>query len=289
MTLSRGRRYSRPTHVGKERGDNGLDLQVASLWIGSPLSFVERICIQSFLDNGYTFHLYVLDTGIDVPEGVTLHDAREIYIDEHIQENPVGRKRAAVFADIFRIYLMQMTPYLWVDLDIYCAKPLDLESDYIFGVVRRNKTMNNCVLRLPPNSLALKLIMNFLQSEVPLPFWLPEDRLRKVIERYEAGHSVNLYDLPWTTSGPSVTRWALTVTGEIDRGQHWHLYWPRRGFLDPDRDLEDYEPEWIRFHHFQGETRRGIRDTHSGLPPKGSYIDFLCHRHDIRPESYPVL
>jgi hypothetical protein len=226
---------------------------------------------------------------MDVPDGVILHDARDIYADDQMELLSGSRKRAAVFSDVFRMYMLQKTDFVWVDLDIYCVNPLDFESDYLFGVVWRKKAMNNCVLRLPRNSLALKLIVNFLESEVPLPFWLSDDHIKKLVNRYEAGEQITLYDLPWTTTGPSVTRWALTLTGEIDRGQHWHLYWPRRGFVDPSQDIDYYEPDWVRFHHFQGETRSQIHDLYEGIPPKGSYIDFICNRHGINPENYPVV
>ncbi|MEM1005994.1 MAG: hypothetical protein AAGK26_11445 [Pseudomonadota bacterium] len=234
------------------------------------------------------FHLYVLDMSMEVPNGVVLHDARKIYSDDHTEQLTSGRKRAAVYSDIFRIYLLQQTGYVWVDLDIYCVHPLNVKSDYLFGVVWRNRAMNNCVLRLPKTSLALKLIMNFLQSEVPIPFWLGRGHIDRLVGRYEAGEKITLYDLPWTTTGPSVTRWALELTGEISRGQHWHVYWPRRGFVDPQRSIDDYEPDWVRFHHFQGETRNQIKSQFGGIPPKGSYIDHICQRHGIDPETYPV-
>lgn len=31
---------------------------IQSLWIGNPLSNLEKLCIQSFLDHGHKFHLY---------------------------------------------------------------------------------------------------------------------------------------------------------------------------------------------------------------------------------------
>lgn len=266
-----------------------MDFQVASFWFGSPLSCVERVCIQSFLDHGYTFNLYVLDLTMDVPDGVILHDARSIYSDEEFQKHPSSRRRAAIYSDIFRIHLLQKTDHVWVDLDIYCVNPLDLSSDYLFGVVWRNKAVNNCVLRLPKNSLALKLILEFLSSEVPLPHWLGADRIKGLVSKYETEGQISLYDLPWTTTGPSVTRWALSITGEISRGQHWHTYWPARGFLDPERAIESYEQPWVRFHHFQGETRGDLRKHFSGVPPRGSYIDVICQRHKIDVDRYPVI
>jgi len=129
-----------------------VDFQVASFWFGSPLSCVERVCIQSFLDHGYTFNLYVLDLTMDVPGGVILHDARSIYSDEEFSKNTLPHGVMRRFIPIsFRIHLLQKTDHVWVDLDIYCVNPLALSSDYLFGVVWRNKAVNNCVLRLPKN------------------------------------------------------------------------------------------------------------------------------------------
>ena len=265
-----------------------MDFQVASFWFGSPLSYVERVCIQSFLDHGYTFNLYVLDLQMEVPEGVILHDARTIYSDAEFQKEPTSRRRAAVYSDVFRIYLLQKTDHVWVDLDIYCVNPLDFSSDYLFGVVRRKSAVNNCVLRLPRDSLALKLILTFLASEAPLPHWLGPDKIKSLVTKYQTDGQLSLYDLPWTTTGPSVTRWALNMTGEIGRGQHWHTYWPARGFLDPERPIDSYEQPWVRFHHFQGETRTDLRHQCGGIPPRGSYIDMICQRHQIDVNRYPV-
>lgn len=266
-----------------------MNFEVASFWYGSPLSFVERACIQSFLDHGFVFHLYVLDQDIEVPDGVIVHDANDIYDGHGLEKLSKSRKRAAVYSDVLRIYLMEKTEYVWVDLDIYCVKPLDFQSEYLFGVVRRKWSMNNCVLRLPKESLALKLITNFYQSEVPLPFWLGQEKIKPIVEKYESGEDITLFDLPWTSTGPSVAAWALNVTGEIARGQHWHVYFPKDEFLSQDVDIDEYEADWVRFHHFQGGTRKRLLKEFSGVPPKGSYIDIICQRHGIEPMQHPII
>ena len=35
---------------------------IQSLWIGTELSNLERLSIKSFIDNGHTYHLYVIKT-----------------------------------------------------------------------------------------------------------------------------------------------------------------------------------------------------------------------------------
>ena len=42
---------------------------IQSFWVGEPLSKLEQLCIQSFLDNGHEFHLYVYDDVQGIPEG----------------------------------------------------------------------------------------------------------------------------------------------------------------------------------------------------------------------------
>lgn len=265
-----------------------VKLEVASFWYGSPLSYVERACIQSFLDHGFDFHFYSLDSKLDAPEGVILHDANDVYDSSEFLNAPSSRHRAAAYSDILRMYLMKKTDYVWVDLDMYCVRPLGFDSDYLFGKVKRKRSMNNCILRLPKDSLALQLITNFYQTDIPLPFWLGEKHVRSVIDRLKEGRRLTLYDLPWTTTGPSLAAWALNLTGEMERGQHWHVFFPKSEFLDPELEIEEYEADWVRFHHFQGRTRSKLLREHAGIPPKGSYIDMICKRHGIDPAEYPI-
>ena len=40
--------------------------------------------------------------------------------------------------------------------------------------------------------------------------------------------------------------------------------------------------------HLFGSTKIHLRDKFSGLPPAGSYMDKICRRHEINPESAPI-
>ena len=43
---------------------------VASLWIGGRLSFLEQVCLKSFVDHGHRTILYTYGAVAGVPDGV---------------------------------------------------------------------------------------------------------------------------------------------------------------------------------------------------------------------------
>ncbi len=98
---------------------------IQSLWIGAPLLNLEKLCIQSFLDNGHEFHLYVYDEVRGIPDGCIAKDANEILPSSEIFENDRGG--VAPFSDWFRYTMVYKKGGFWVDMDVVCVKP------FIFG------------------------------------------------------------------------------------------------------------------------------------------------------------
>lgn len=265
---------------------------VASFWAGSSLSFFEQVCIQSFLDAGYDYYLYTFGDVGNVPQGVTILDARSIF-DGRLENGEDVRKYAAVYSDVFRLHLMLKTDYLWVDTDVYCLKPTHWNKPYMFGFNRKSKKSNNCVLRLPKTSPSLLLMLDFMNASTPIPHWWRQARLEPFCEKIRAGHRPTLYNLPWATTGPGLLSWALQQTGEIHRGQTWVAYYQYNSalnyeFLNPDLDASSYEGDHVFFIHLFGSTKIHIRDEFGGLPPEGSYIDVICRRHNIDPLEAPI-
>ena len=103
---------------------------------------------------------------------------------------------------------------MWVDLDVYCLRRIDYQKDYYFGMNFKKGMMSNCVLKIQRNSIALHSVRNFLDSEVPIPFWWRRERLMTFLDE----ELPSLNSLPWTTTGPNVLTWALRTTG-------WNKLW----------------------------------------------------------------
>src|SRR5437764_1467400 len=91
-------------------------------WHGPPLDVVLRACLQSFIEQGHAFHLYVYEP-VDVPDGVVLMDANEVIPFEEIfyyRDPTTGRKDLGPFSDLFRFRLLDMRGGWWVDVDTVC-------------------------------------------------------------------------------------------------------------------------------------------------------------------------
>jgi len=141
-----------------------------SLWIGRPLSIIERLCIQSFLANGHEFHLFCYKPVENVPEGTTIRDAREIMPESEIFVNEsegFGKGSYSPFSDIFRMMLVHKIGGWWVDTDIICLKPINItQKNLVAGSDEREYgTLAN------PNVL-------FFEKGHPLPKWCVERLLK---------------------------------------------------------------------------------------------------------------
>ncbi len=109
---------------------------IQSVWVGSHLSVMERMCIQSYLQNGHQFHLYVYDKVEGIPTGTTVLDANSIITKDRIftyEGRGFGRGSLAGFADLFRYALLLSKGNWWVDMDSICLKPFDFDQIFVFS------------------------------------------------------------------------------------------------------------------------------------------------------------
>lgn len=105
---------------------------IQSLWIGDPLSNLEKLCIQSFLDHGHEFHLYTYADIRGIPDGVAVKDGNEILSESKIYRHHKGS--LALFADWFRWKLLYQRGNWWADMDVVCLNRFDIADDIVFGV-----------------------------------------------------------------------------------------------------------------------------------------------------------
>jgi hypothetical protein len=106
------------------------------MWIGSEVSRLERLSIQSFLSNGHSFHLFVYDVPKGIPDGTTIVDANDIVRREDIFKGEYCDGTfgsLAAFSDFFRHKLLYELGGWWVDLDVVCIKPFNFSEPYVFA------------------------------------------------------------------------------------------------------------------------------------------------------------
>lgn len=131
-------------------------LPIVSFWHG-PMSWLERLCIQSYLDQGHAFHLFAFEKPEGLPQGAVWHDAEEIMPRAQLVFYK-GKGTPAVFSDRFRLALMRQSRGIWSDCDVYCVRPLADLGDTILSYEREPSlfepqgSINGAVMLLPPRS-----------------------------------------------------------------------------------------------------------------------------------------
>lgn len=133
-----------------------------SLWVGRPLSKVEKTCLASFVYHKHSMTLFVYDMDLDVPQGVVKKDAREIISEDKIfkTDNSYGP-----FADMFRYKMIQQTGLIWTDTDNICLQSRWKLKDYTFGLQGGGHGLvANGMLKAPSDSPLIKELVEVSES-----------------------------------------------------------------------------------------------------------------------------
>lgn len=266
---------------------------IGTLWIGPELSWLEQLCLQSFLDHGHEVVLYTYDTVGGVPKGVKIADANDVLPSEKIIRH-ARTGSPAYHADVFRLHMLKQTDYVWADTDAFCCQPWDIKKGKHFHGWISDKTpqVNNGVLRLPKSSKTLAAMIKFTSDEYPIPPWLSDAKKAELQALKDKGEGMHVSLMPWGVWGPDALTWFLKDTGEIKHSQDKHVIYPvpfaiAGVTLNPDRlnkarDLIKHDTLSI---HFWGRRFRNIAAKYDGVPVEGCYVAELCKRHNIDPSK----
>ena len=276
------------------------DLQkpkISSYWMGDSLSFIEQLCLKSFVDLGHKTILYSYEEISNAPDGVENRDARMIlpeaeYLDFKGKEKPAP----AVFSDKFRVHLMLKTDAIWVDCDIYAVKEFE-PLEYILPL-EFSFQLSNAVLRLPKNSLALQNYANFLETPFPdFPEnWTSQSHVMEEVNRVQnSTNPTHILDLKYYHWGPFALTYFTKQTGEFKKSMPCNRFFPIPGFKT-QQVLRPYEkmPHKIpidgwAIHLYSSLLKRKLRArVPDGNLPKHSYLNSLCKKHGVDPKDAPV-
>ncbi len=268
---------------------------IAMLWVEGPLSYVEQLCVQSFLDAGHEVTLYHYGPVSNVPDGAkVVHGDAILKRDNFIQHGRTGS--LALFSDVFRYHLLtKSTRTIWADTDAYCLKPFETETGHYFGWESEHH-INGGVLGLPPDSPALAGLLAMTEDEYGIPFWYSEGAKAKLQAQADAGTPVHVSDLPWGVWGPhAVTAW-VQRTGEDKYAFAREVLYPvpfelRRKMVKAGgrKAAERHLTERSTSIHLYGRRiREFLASRPNGLPDEGGLIDALLKKHGIDPLGAPV-
>ena len=169
--------------------------EVFSLWIGSSLSILEQTCINSFLEKGTAFILYIYNNIENVPAGTIIKDANTVvpFSEYSKYDNP------SFFSNLFRYTLMYELGGIWVDMDLVCIQPIDLSSEYIFSSELKNNEQhtNAGIIGCPPKSALMHDCIKEVKRIVHNTQSIKHGQLGpKVLKKYVSKHELDHYVLP---------------------------------------------------------------------------------------------
>jgi mannosyltransferase OCH1-like enzyme len=141
---------------------------VQGLWIGSELSAMERMSINSFLMNGHEYHLYVYDDVKRVPEGAVIKDGNEILPSSMIFLYKDYASYSG-FSNFFRYKLLLDKGGWWADTDLICLKPFDFHEEHVFAseIIHDDVLITSGVIKAPAGSQAMRYAWQVCQTKNP--------------------------------------------------------------------------------------------------------------------------
>ncbi|WP_162946986.1 ATP-grasp fold amidoligase family protein [Ruegeria sp. EL01] len=263
------------------------------LWLEGPLSFLEQMCLLSFVANGHKVVLFHYGEVENVPNGIELVSANEIHEPKQFIMNNQF-KTPVPQSDIFRLQLMKKTDFLWCDTDVLCLAPIP-KADHIFGYFN-NTTICNAIMRLPATSPALSAYTEYSLDPFPIRPWVESDERKELERQKSAGELPHASDQAHSVYGPDVLTWYLKDSGEIEHASPVSVFYPlpfrqtgqandiharefRRAYLRDDtlavhlwgRRMRWWIAKGIKRHSFLDRRLRnlGIRPGDAPLPVKG--------------------
>ena len=268
--------------------------EVGTLWIGGALSWLEQLCLKSFVDQGQKITLFSYDDIPNVPDGVIRRDGREILNTETFIKYE-KKDSYALFADLFRLHMIHQCPgMIWVDTDVYCHRPMDYDSDYVMGFeLPGGHRVNNAVLGMPADSALMSALLDFTSDQFAIPPFLSAAQTSAYRAAADRGEPVHVSQQPWGVWGPLMITHFVHSLGLQRQVMPLDAFYP---VTFPDRmafvrraslAAAKITPQTTALHLWASNKRElGLR--HNGLAPKGSYLDALLVKHGVRPEAAPI-
>ena len=268
--------------------------EVGTLWIGGALSWMEQLCLKSFVDQGQKITLFSYEDIPNVPDGVILRDGRDILdTDDFIKYEK--KDSFALFADYFRIHMIHQIPgMIWVDTDVYCHQPMSYDSDYVLGFELAGKRrVNNAVLGLPSDSAILADMLGFMEDRHAIPPFVKQSLQDEYREAAAQGAPVHVSQQPWGVWGPLMVTHFSHEHKILDKVQPLEAFYPitfpdRLKFLRSRSVVERLLSPKTTALHLWASNKRELGLRHGGLPPAGSYLADLLARHEIAPQAAPI-
>ena len=258
-----------------------------------PLSFLEQLCVKSFVDAGHRVVLYHYGPLQNVPDGVDFANASEILP----QTGFLTHERTgspALHSDLFRYRMLaKESNMIWADTDAYCMKPFETPNGHFYGW-ESEKRINGGVLGFPQDSDTLKKLLEHTSDEFAIPTWYGDEYTNELKAAKAVGAPVHAGQQPWGVWGPHAVTHFLHATGEVKYALPQEALYPftfkdRRLMLRRNFDTAPYITQNTCSVHLYGRRMRArLVEKEGGVPHRLSLLGRLLVKHGIDPEKAPI-
>jgi len=262
---------------------------IISFWHG-PLSWLEVLCITSFVKRGHPVRVYSYDAIENLPDGAEWRNAAELLPRERLVFYK-GKGTPGVFSDHFRYAVMRARLGIYADLDIYCVRAIEGPPDYLFAWERPG-SVNGAVLHIPAEApLLADLLTIFEYDKRPLfePHLRPIRRLEVALRRL-VGDRVSPEHMQYGATGPMALTHYVAKHGLTSMVRPAETFYPvpYEGIPALMRSGSSLDaaitPETLGVHLWRSQlTDRGRAGL--PLPAKGSALAALCAAEGLDPAS----
>lgn len=261
---------------------------IATLWVGTSLSWIERLTLRSFVHHGHRIILYHTDPieNMDI-DGVEMADPRDVFDYTHLYNEQAA---PSFIADVFRVHLMSKTDMVWVDTDALCYRPFRVTDGYLFSWSPYYGQIPNGVVRVPKDSTALAILHSFLEQPENIPPWMRARDRKELRDTPPEKRLVRMGQLHRTAFGPPAWTWALRETGEINRALPPSALYPYPWYLadaafNPNGGVDGgMTDETMSVHLYTAQIRRWNRNK---PVLQGSFIERFMREVDFEPPHTP--
>jgi len=172
------------------------------LWVEGTLSQIEKLCLSSFLKNGYETHLYTYGEVSGVPDGVKILPGEKILAAEKLFEAPgVSGLSYAGFSDRFRYHLLSQKGGWWFDMDFVCLKHLPKPDQLTFASTwegQWGQCANGCAMWCEPNDPHLVALREQCEEVIASSAEVEFGKIGPfLVQKYVADHGLEDRVSPW--------------------------------------------------------------------------------------------
>lgn len=182
--------------------DSLRERQIAQfLWVEGSLSTMERLSLQSFLNNGYEVHLYHYGDIVGAPEGVVMKDGNDILSSDNLFEaTGLARSSYTAFSDYFRYHLLFKKGGWWFDTDFVSLKLLPQPTELLFASTWEGASGSKavgCAMWTRPGDERFRWLITECEKLVKVEPVLFIETGPKLVQRLVAEHGLERYVAPW--------------------------------------------------------------------------------------------